>query len=371
LKYLDYNGTSPLAPSVKSYLVNEATEDWGNPAAEHDHGYAQRIKRQHDLETIAGFLGWDPGQIIFTSGATESINTVLSVSNIQQMKVKSVISSPLEHSATLACLKELQNAGITISWVKHTDKGGIDYDHLSFLCKTSPTSLVSLMHVNNETGVINDIQKLSKIAREHECLIHYDFVQGLGKVLCDYSAVDCDFGSFSGHKIGALKGIGLLVATSMKKLKPIVVGGSQQLGKRAGTENAMAIRSFRLALADLKNWEKESIAKIRDSIAELLISKLPRVQINCAGENLVCNTLNLFVPGCSAKEILLKAGKAGLMISTGSACTSGLEKPSYVISALYGEERAKQSVRISLGPDIKHHDIVPICNSLVSACGDH
>lgn len=357
--YLDYNGTAPFSPSVRAYLSSDAADDWANPSAEHDLGYSQKIKLQNDRERIADILGCEPKQLIITSGGTESINSVLNSNHLAGLSVKQIISSSLEHSATLSCLEALKPAGIDTGWVNNTSTGSIDYAHLEDLCRTHPKSIVSLMIVNNETGVINDVSTVSRIARQHGCLIHLDAVQALGKLTCDLGQFDYDFASISGHKIGSLKGVGALIVKEPKRFRGLIHGGSQEQGKRAGTTNVLGIKSLLLALEDARRWNIAAIEQTRDAIFKAIQSSTPDVMINCEKQPRVCNTLNLFIPGRTAKSVLLNCGGAGVLISTGSACTSGYDRPSYVIESLYGGERAQSSVRISIGPDSSLNQIIP------------
>ncbi len=357
--YLDYNGTAPFAPSVRDYLAAGAAEDWANPSAEHDLGYSQKIKLQNNRERIADILGCEPKQLIITSGGTESINSVINTQNLVSLGIRQIISSPLEHSATLSCLEAVEPFGIDTIWVNNTPTGGIDYAHFERLCRTHPKSMVSLMIVNNETGVINDVSKVSRIARQHGCLIHLDAVQALGKLTCDLGQFDYDFASISGHKIGSLKGVGALIVKEPKRFRGLIHGGSQEQGKRAGTTNVLGIKSLLLALEDARRWNIAAIEQTRDAIFKTIQSSAPDVMINCEKQPRVCNTLNLFIPGRTAKSVLLNCGGAGVLISTGSACTSGYDRPSYVIESLYGSERAQSSVRISIGPDTVLDNVVP------------
>ena len=334
---------------MRQYLATDALDDWANPAAEHDVGYAARIKLNADREAIAELLSINAGEIIFTSGASESINTVLNPDHCRHIGVTTVISSNLEHSATRSCLDRLNRQGIPIHLVRHTATGGLDYDHLAELCRAHPRALVSLMHANNETGVINDAVRIARIARSSDTLVHLDAVQTLGKLTLDFGALDFDWASFTGHKLGSLKGIGMLVAKRPKSLVGLVIGGSQEGTKRAGTTNLIAVRSLRLAIQDAKDWEPEKVGTIRDQLFDQFKRQNPAIELNCSAEPRLCNTLSIFIPGASAKEIMLKASKAGVMISTGSACTAGSERPSYVIESIYGEEMAKATVRVSHG----------------------
>ena len=334
---------------MRQYLTTDAADDWANPSAEHDVGYAARVKMNSDREAIADTLGVNAGEIIFTSGATESINTVLHPEHCRQLAVHSVISSALEHSATKGSLDRLKRHGVAVHLVRCTPTGGLDYEHLAEICQANPRSLVSLMHANNETGVINDATRISGIARSSDGLIHLDAVQTLGKLALDFGAIDFDWASFTGHKLGSLKGIGLLVTRQPKVTMPLLIGGSQEGGKRGGTSNVMSVRSLRLALDDAAAWDIGEITRARDELFAAWQKQHPTIELNCEAEPRLCNTLSIYIPGASAKELMLKASRAGVMISTGSACTAGNERPSYVIEGIYGTERARGTVRVSAG----------------------
>lgn len=357
--YLDYNGTAPFAPSVRDYLANGASEDWANPSAEHDLGYTQKIKSQRNRERICEILGCEPVQLIITSGGTESINSVLNKDHLESLGINQVISSAMEHSATLASLDNLNRHGICAKWIQHAASGGLEYAHLDKLCQKNPKSLISIMFVNNETGVINDVKKIIDIARQNGCLIHVDAVQALGKLTCDLGAFDYDFASISGHKIGSLKSVGALLVKDPKKFRGFIHGGSQEQGKRAGTTNIMGVTSLLLALEDAKQWDLRALANVRDEIFSMIKSEISDAKINCDFETRVCNTLNIFLPNHTAKSFLLNLGRAGVMVSTGSACTSGFDRPSHVIETLYGHDRALSSIRLSIGPDTMLEEVLP------------
>jgi len=300
-----------------------------------------------------------------TSGGTEAINSVLNQHHLVSLCVKTVISSPIEHSATLASLTALNKQGIETRWVRNTSTGGLDYQNLESLCQANPHALISIMAVNNETGVINDMKTIANIAKQNACLLHLDAVQALGKLTCDLGSFDYDFASISGHKIGSLKGVGALIVKDPKKFHGMIHGGSQEQGKRGGTTNILGIKTLLLALKDASRWDLQQIKRNSEEIFSMIKSIVPDAAINCESEDRICNTLNIFLPNRTAKSVLLNLGRAGVMVSTGSACTSGSDRPSYVIENLYGYERALSSVRISIGPDTTWQGMItPLHNSL-------
>lgn len=348
--YLDYNATAPYSSSVKSFLRDEAENLWANPSSEYEAGVQLDSIIQQDREIIADFLGCPSGRLFFTSGATESISTVLSESNLKSFGLNSVISNKMEHYATLDNLKILGMQGFTIHWLENNEHGELDLEHLKVLCTENPNSLVSLLYVNNETGVINDVHEIVQIAHEQNCLVHIDGVQALGKVRFSIEDIECDFISFSGHKIGALKGVGLLFADEPKKVFPLIRGGGQEYGLRAGTYNLLGIHSFKLAVGDIDFNILSELRMMRDRFEERLLGINSKFGVNAEKSKRAPNVSNVYLGGCDARAILYQLSREGIMVSTGSACSSGTPEPSHVIQALgFDTDYAKSSLRLSLG----------------------
>ena len=352
--YLDYNSTAPYSNSVVDYLKGEMANDWGNASSDHEIGYRLSGKIKEDRQVIADFLDCSTGKLFFTSGGTESINTVLSERNIKNLKVESVITSRLEHHATLDCCKFLSEKTKILN-VDHDRFGNIHLDHLEKTCKENPSSLISLSYVNNETGVIAPAKEIIRIGRKYHCLIHFDSVQALGKEKFSLDDLDADFASFSGHKVGSLKGVGLLYVSDLQRFCPYMKGGGQERGHRAGTYNYAGIHSLRLAIEDI-DFNK-SPGDLRNFFEEKFLEMDSSFQINAMDAPRVANTSNIYLGEINSSQVMLQLSSKGISVATGSACQSGNTRPSHVISEMVSEDHAASSLRISLGPSTSEHEI--------------
>ncbi|MCB0367832.1 MAG: aminotransferase class V-fold PLP-dependent enzyme, partial [Bdellovibrionales bacterium] len=259
--YLDYNSTAPPSPSVIDYFRSDFGSLFANPSSEHLLGKAVDEVLKGDRRKIAELLGAEPRQIVFTSGGTESINSVLSGGLIRHLGVEKIVSSQLEHHATLACLKRTE---VPVEWIANDGQGQLDLDHLSKVLNASGPALVTLLHVNNETGVVHPISEIAKMVKAHRGFLHVDGVQAPGKVEFTLERLGADFVSLSGHKFGALKGIGVLFVRDRSKFEPLIVGGGQEHGLRAGTTPIDLIRSLRLALEDCRPEVIRQVTELRE-----------------------------------------------------------------------------------------------------------
>jgi cysteine desulfurase len=247
--YLDHNATTFYSPSVRKFVQDEMLDLWANPSSEHALGAELSDKIKLMRADIGESLGCSAKGLVFTSGATESINTVLSLDNLENLGVKRIVSSPMEHHATLDRLKHLSKKGFEIEFLRNDENGILDLEGLDKLLSVGTKTLVTLLFANNETGAINPIKEIGSIVRKYDHLFHVDGVQALGKIKFSLEDLDVDFMSFSGHKIGAFKGIGLLYAADIKSLSPLLHGGGQERGYRPGTINFPSIKSFHLAIS--------------------------------------------------------------------------------------------------------------------------
>ncbi len=375
--YFDYNAAAPYSPSVREYLQTRMPEDWGNPSSMYPQAQAleQRIRKCKHL--AAERLNCPPGHLFWTSGGTESINTVLSLEALRLSRLSGFITSSLEHHASLKKLEYLSQSQTErgpqakILIAEHSGQGEIMLDSLEEDCSKNPRSMLSFLSANNETGVRADIKSISKIARKYNCLVHADAVQSLGKEPVDLEAWDVDFASFSGHKIGALKGSGLLYAR--KPFAPLMFGGGQERGLRPGTYNLPAIWSFQLALQDIdlhrQNFHVQSLRDYFESRLKQMFAhgaetsrdidlsggapkilrktdrktESPVFKVNCDQAPRLSNTSNIYCgDGVSGQAVLLHLARKGICVSTGSACHAGSPEPSHVIANLRSGRRAPQ-----------------------------
>lgn len=392
--YFDYNSTTPFSPSVGKYLERGILKDWHNPSSMYSHAQILHQKIRECRKVIADYLNCSPKHLFWTSGGTESINTVLSPETLQFNRLSTFITSYLEHHATIKKVDYLfDHKNIRCFWIFNNEQGEVRLDNLEETCSKHPHSLLSFLSANNETGVITDIQSISKIARTYNCLVHVDAVQSLGKMPVDLEKWDVDFASFSGHKIGAMKGIGLLYAR--KPFAPLMYGGEQERGLRPGTYNYPAIQSFKLALQDIDLNKQKYVKQLRDYFESNLLGQpsyceeidydvdsqqiikhnreetsLTPFKINCKKATRLPNTSNIYCGGISNQAVLLYLAKKGIYASAGSACNAGSPEPSHVITALGICENtslrdyAKSCVRISLSPSNTKQEVDFLIQSL-------
>jgi cysteine desulfurase len=256
----------------------------------------------------------------------------------------------LEHHATLDRLKYLRSRGWDVLYLENNRDGVLNLEQLKTILKDDTKSLVSLLYANNETGVIHPIKEISDLVHQSGHLLHIDAVQALGKIKFSIEDLDLDFASFSGHKIGAFKGIGCLYVKDIKKHMALLHGGGQERGFRPGTLNYPAIKSFSLALDDYMRTDLNELLQVRKAL-EIDLKNLG-FKINCEDSNRLPNTISIMIPGMSAKEILAKLAREEIFVSTGSACSSGSFEPSHVLKGLgFTREEANSCLRISIGPE--------------------
>ncbi len=354
--YFDNNSTTKFSPSVVRYLQEDCSADWGNASSEHLFG--QNLKKiiEEDRSYISNFLDVSKNTLLFTSGATESINSIIHPIFFNANKIGTIISSKIEHEATLAAIDRLGKAGITVLWVENDKNGMIIERDLERLVRENPHALVSLLYANNETGVVQNARKIVEICKEYGCLIHLDSAQMLGKGELNLSDLNLDFASFSAHKIGGLKGMGLLYVKNPDNFVPFILGGGQEQGLRGGTYNLNGIRSFRLALEDAQKWRVKNIKELRDSFERQVLEISDGIIINCQDSDRICNTSNVFFPNIPSQAVVLELSRNDICASTGSACNSGTADPSHVIQGLdLSKEYAASCLRFSLA-DFNTHD---------------
>ena len=402
LIYFDHNSTAPYSTSAQKYLEEDFLNDWHNPSSIYPQSQILDQKIRECRKFIADYLNCSPKNLFFTSGGTESINTVLSPETLKLNQLSTFITSFLEHHATIKKIEYLLNyrdihnypkleQKIRPYWILNNEQGEFNLNDLEETCSKYPQSLLSFLSANNETGVITDIKTVSKIARKYNCLVHVDAVQSLGKMPVDLEDWDVDFASFSGHKIGAMKGIGLLYAR--KPFTPLMYGGGQERGLRPGTCNYPAIQSFKLAVQDIDLSKQEHIRKLRDDFENELApmhecqakefdppfqsftkndwkeESFP-FKINCRKAHRLPNTSSIYCGGISNQSVLLHLAKKGICASAGSACNAGSPEPSHVITALgiceniSSKDYARSCIRVSLSSSNTKQEINYLIQSL-------
>ena len=343
--YLDYAATNPLDREILSKMMMVSTH-YGNPSSIHKIGKNAKTRLERARELIADNIMTDPNEIVFTSGATESNNTVLeSVS--RAYKNAHIITTKLEHKSILETLE--QNKNIEVSFVETDSEGLINIDDLKSKIQDN-TKLVTIHYVNNETGTIQPVKEIGKLLKDTDVLFHIDAAQALGHVPLDMSELDVDYMSISGHKIGAPKGIGLLYIKNGSKLSPLMYGGEQERGRRAGTENLIYAHAISVGVRKaVRDFDERSTNE--HHLKELFLSELDShgvpYELN-ASKNVSPHIVNIYLPFVTTDIMLTRLDLKDVYVSGGSACNAGTVQPSHVITEMYDEKRANQSIRVSL-----------------------
>ncbi|TCO17990.1 cysteine desulfurase [Kribbella steppae] len=368
--YLDHNATTPIDPAVTAAVLPYLGEAFGNPSSEHRYGAAPQAALDQARRDVAALIGATDGQIVFTGSGSEADNlairgVVLSTGTDRPH----VITQVTEHPAVLQACRALERLhGVDVTYLPVDTHGLVDPGDLEAAI-TPRTVLVSVMAANNETGALQPIADLAGIAHDHDALFHCDAAQLLGRLPFDIDALGIDLATVVGHKMYAPKGVGALYVRAGVPLEPLVYGGGQEHGLRAGTENvALAVglgAATRLAVEHLEDQNR--IRKLRDTLHDNLTEALPgRVLLNGPSELRLPNTLNISIEGTIGAQVLRNA--PDLAASTGSACHSGDPDPSSVLSAMgFDRSRALAAIRLSLGRSTTPDDIYTAVDQLTSA----
>ena len=358
--YLDHNATTEVYPAVKKAILH-ALDVTGNASSVHGAGRAARKLIEDSRESVAALVAAKPENVIFNSGGTESNNMAIRFFG-NRIRKNRILASAVEHDSVLKVSPNIELIPVDNDGIVNL-KALDEMLALSSSSKGGNNTLVSVMLANNETGVIQPIKEVVSVARHHGALVHCDAVQAAGKVPIDINSLGVDFLSLSAHKIGGPAGVGALVIkeglAKIIKLSPILYGGGQERGHRAGSENISGIMGFGLAAKHaLENLPKiKNLATLRDQVEEKL-SIHKDVRIFGAGVSRLANTCNLTMPGVAADRQLIAFDLAGISLSAGSACSSGKVKPSHVLAAMgIVDEVSSTAIRISLGWTTKNQDI--------------
>lgn len=355
--YFDNAATTRIHPEVAEEMMKVMLEVSGNPSSTHAEGRTAKSYIENARKTIAGILNCSAAEIIFTSGGTEADNMVIN-SAVRDLGVQRLITSKIEHHAVLYSVREMAaQHGITLEYVSLKPCGTPDEAHLEELLKQSDAkTLVSLMHVNNEIGNVIDIQSIAKMCKSYGALVHSDMVQSIGHFPVDVQEIPVDFAAASGHKFHGPKGIGFAYVRKNSGIKPLIFGGSQERGLRAGTESVHNIvglgTSLKMAYDNLEK-DRSYVEGIKEYFSERLTQEMPGVKLNgnCAFSDKSTYTLLnvcLPVPEDKALMLLFQLDLKGIACSKGSACQSGSGKVSHVLSEVLAQEDLKKpSVRFS------------------------
>jgi cysteine desulfurase len=350
--YFDNNATTRVAPEVVDAMVPFLKEFWGNPSSGYQFGHQVAAHLENAREKVASLINADPREIVFTSCGTESNNSAIHSALVTHPNKKHVLTTAVEHSANMKFGDFLQRHGYQVTFLPVESDGSLDL-HLLEKSIRPDTAIVSVMWANNETGVIFPIEEIAAICRSKGALFHTDAVQIPGKAKIDTQETGVDFLSLSAHKLHAPKGIGCLYVKRRTKYHPYVIGGSQERGRRGGTENVPYIVAFgraaELAMASLSD-ENTRVRALRDKLEAGILNKISGTVRNGGKEPRLPNTSNIAFDLVEAEGILLLLDQVGICASSGSACTTGSLDPSHVLLAMgCSAARARGSVRFSLG----------------------
>lgn len=334
--YADNNATTRVDPQVVEEMLPYFSDLYGNPSSMHYFGGQVGKKVVKAREQVAQLLNCDPSEIIFTSCGTESDSTAIKGTLGSYPDRKHLVTSRVEHPAVLNLCRHLNKNGYELTEIPVDKKGNINLDDVEAAI-TDNTAVVSIMYANNETGVIFPIEEIGKIVKSKGVVFHCDAVQAVGKLPLDMSRSTIDLLALSGHKLHAPKGIGALYIRKGTKLTPFIMGGHQERGRRAGTENVPYIiglgKAAELARVHIDD-ENTRVKALRDRLEQEIIKRCPDTQINGGRENRLPNTTNISFEYVEGESILLMLSDKGIAASSGSACTSGSLEPSHVLRAM-------------------------------------
>ncbi len=366
--YLDNAATTALSPKVLEKMMPYLTDTYGNASSPHSFGQVARIGVEHAREQVARAINADPSEIVFTGCGTESDNTVLfGVAERYAKKGDHIITTNVEHHAILHSCAALEKKGIKVTYLP-VDKDGLVTPEQVRDAITDKTILVSVMFANNEVGTIMPIPEIAAVCHEKGVLFHTDAVQAAGHIPIDVKAMGIDMLSISGHKFHGPKGVGVLYERKGIRLPSYIIGGEQEKGRRAGTENVAGIvglgEALELAVTNMSETSAR-MTRMRDRLIEGIEATIPEVKLNGHRTKRLPNNVNFSIKYIEGESILLMLDMAGIAASSGSACTSGSLDPSHVLLALgLTHEVAHGSVRMTLGDDTTDEDIDYVLETL-------
>jgi cysteine desulfurase len=369
LIYLDNNATTRVDPAVVEAMLPYLTDLYGNPSS--GYRFGQKVAKAIEVarEQVAALLGCEPGEILFTSCGTESTNAAIHSALLMDRDRQHIVTTRVEHSATLKTCELLAKRGYEITWLGVDSLGQVDVRELEKAIRPD-TALVSVMWANNETGVLFPIDEIAEVVRGKGALFHTDAVQAIGKIPLQLSGAKINFLSLSGHKLHCPKGVGVLYANRRTKFAPFMTGGGQEGGKRAGTQNVASIVALGKACEVAGQFiahEGTEIRALRDAFEEGVLERVPGAQINGDRAHRLPNTTNLAFEGIDSEAVLMLLDQQGVCCSSGSACTTGSVHASHVLKAMgYSDERARSSLRFSFGR-FNTSDEVPRALDIVEA----
>ena len=354
--YFDNAATTPISAEVIDVISEIMKNNFGNPSSSHSFGRSSKVLLEKSRKTIASYLNVSASEIIFTSGGTEADNLVLN-SAVKDLDVTHIIISKIEHHAVLHTVEKLQrDFNIKVSYVKLDEFGNIDFKHLENLLQIKAKTLVSLMHVNNEIGNILDIKRVADLCKFNNALFHSDAVQSVGHYKMDLQDIPVDFLAASAHKFYGPKGVGFAFVRKNSGLRPLITGGEQERGLRAGTESIHNIVGMEVALKNAyDNLDKETdyVKELKQYFIDGIKKAIPEVKFNGGSYSLVKSTytlVNIRLPIALEKSamLLFQLDLKGIACSKGSACQSGSSQNSHVLTEILNDDDLqKPSIRFS------------------------
>jgi cysteine desulfurase len=356
--YLDNNASTPVLPEVLEAMRPYFGERFGNASSIHHYGQDTRAAVERARESVATLLGACASEIVFTSGGTEADNLALAGFTAPG---DHIITSSIEHHAVLFTAKHVEESGCEVTYLPVDARGLIDPNDLRRALRPN-TKLISIMMANNETGVVQPVEEIGKVAAEADIYFHTDAVQAAAKIPIDVNRIGCDLLSISGHKMHAPQGVGALYVKKGTRLHPLFYGGRHERSRRAGTENVPGIvalgKAAELAMQNFATGEEKNLAALRDRLEQGILAQVEECAVNGTDAHRTPNTTNIYFDHIDGEAMVIALDLKGLAVSTGAACSSGAIEPSHVLTAMgLRPDRAKASIRFSLGKQTTKKDI--------------
>jgi cysteine desulfurase len=369
--YLDNNATTPVDPEVYDAVFSSLKRDFGNPSSSHVAGRKAKEAVENARKDVADFLGCSADEVYFTSGGTESNNLAL-IGNALSHKKGHIITSSIEHPSVLNTCRHLEGLGFDVTYAAVGREGIVDVEEIKRSTRKD-AFLISVMHANNETGVVQPIEEIGGIAKAQGAAFHVDAAQSIGKMQFSLAGSAIDFMTVAAHKFYGPKGVGALYVRSGTHILPLLFGAGHEKGLRPGTENVAGIVGFGKACQIGKRDIKLRVAhtlRLRDLLLDNLRSLLPGMRLNGHKDQRLPNTANIILPGVSSYALVEKI-KDHVALSTGSACHSGEHTPSGVLKNMgLSDEDALSSVRLSVGKDNTEEEIVKAAGIIAGAASE-
>ena len=362
--YLDHNAGAPIRPEVRASIADLLESDAANPSSVHRAGQAARRMLEQARARVAALIGAGPAQMVFTSGGTEANNLAIFGALRGCGGRRKIITSAIEHSSILTPLARLEGDGFEVLRIAPDRDGRVDPAKVLALLDED-TALITLGLANSEVGTIQELAPLSAPARSAGTILHVDAAQAPGRIAVDASRLGCDLMTISGHKLGAPAGIGALFVRDPELIAPMILGGPQERGLRAGTPNlagAVGLGAAAAVVRERGEREARAMAELRDLLLNRLIAAIPGLAVNSPRDGALPNTLNLGFPGVLGETMLIALDLDGVEVSMGSACAAGAVEPSHVLLAMgHGAAAARSSLRISVGYCTTRDEVEQAC----------